>query len=259
MRGGTIRAPRVSVIMHAGIQWRSLSRRRGREYSERQGAGIGHIFLAGLERGTYSACQRIRRMWLADLAKRLLIVEMTDIDAMDRLRRLLKRMPEFATSTLKSLLASLVEDKKYQLWLTNKHKLEEWMKHGDLIESAIHAHKRKTEAPREFEGEFQKFRTLLERSGRTIPMRWDEILPCLNDRSPETPFDPHYTYHPAWAARVLARTRPVKHVDISSILCFGAVVSAFIPVEFYDFRPAPLRLSNFAATSADLNSSRISR
>jgi SAM-dependent methyltransferase len=74
----------------------------------------------------------------------------------------------------------------------------------------------------------------------------------LNDRSTETPFDPHYTYHPAWAARVLARTRPAKHVDISSILCFGTIVSAFVPVEFYDFRPAPVLLSNFTSASADL-------
>jgi len=93
---------------------------------------------------------------------------------------------------------------------------------------------------------------LLERSGRPFPMRADEILPCLDDRSSQTPFDPHYTYHPAWAARVLARTRPAKHVDISSILCFGAIVSAFIPVDFYDFRPAPLRLKNFSSAALDL-------
>src|ERR1019366_7140795 len=120
------------------------------------------------------------------------------------------------------------------------HKIDEWLEHEVFIATAIHAHKRKIEAPREFEAEFRKFETMLERSERALPMRWDDILPCLNDRSLETPFDPHYTYHPAWAARVLARTRPAKHVDISSILCFSAIISAFVPVEFYDFRPAPL-------------------
>ncbi len=91
------------------------------------------------------------------------------------------------------------------------------------------------------------------RSFRTVDAdARDEVLPCLDDRSTETPFDPHYTYHPAWAARILARTRPAKHVDISSILCFGTIVSAFVPVEFYDFRPAPLRLDNFTSASADL-------
>lgn len=168
------------------------------------------------------------------------------------LRRFAERLPARARSTLRWLALSIIDDKKFHFWLANEHKFDEWLKHEALIASAIHAYKRKTEAPREFAAEFQKFRTLLERSGRSLPMRWEEILPCLNDRSFETPFDPHYTYHPAWAARVLARTRPAKHVDISSILCFGAIVSAFIPVDFYDFRPAPLRLNNFNSASADL-------
>ena len=30
------------------------------------------------------------------------------------------------------------------------------------------------------------------------------------------------------------------------------IVSAFVPVEFYDFRPAPVKLSNFTSASADL-------
>ena len=146
----------------------------------------------------------------------------------------------------------LANEQKIDVWLANEHKINEWLKHEALIASAIHAEKRKTEAPREFEAEFQKFRTLLERSGRTLPLRWDERKPCLSDRSSETPFDRHYTYHPAWAARVLARTRPTKRVDISSIISFSAIVSAFVPVDFYDFRPAPLKLNNFESMSADL-------
>lgn len=178
--------------------------------------------------------------------------KMTDAGRLSRSRRLGKRLSARAKSTLRWLASSIVDDEKFRFWLENEHKFDDWMKHETLIASAIHAHKRKAEAPREFEAEFQTFQTLLERSGRTFPMRRDEILPCLNDRSTETPFDPHYTYHPAWAARVLARTRPAKHVDISSILCFGAIVSAFLPVDFHDFRPAPLRLNNFNSASADL-------
>jgi hypothetical protein len=44
----------------------------------------------------------IRKMWLAGSGKRVKIVEMTDIEAMDRLRKLAERMPTFATSSLKS-------------------------------------------------------------------------------------------------------------------------------------------------------------
>lgn len=177
---------------------------------------------------------------------------MTDAGRVRRSRRLGRRLSARAKSTLRWLASAIIDDEKFRLWLANEHKFDEWMKHEALIASAIHAHKRKIEAPREFEAEFQRFRTLLERSGRPFPMRADEILPCLDDRSSQTPFDPHYTYHPAWAARVLARTRPAKHVDISSILSFSAIVSAFIPVEFYDFRPAPLRLRNFSSAALDL-------
>ena len=176
-----------------------------------------------------------------------------DAGRVDRVRGLAKRMSILGKSTLRWLAASMVSEKHIRLWLENKNQFNERLKHKAPIASAVAAHRRKIEAARdEFEAEFQKFRTMLAHSGRSLPMQWEEIQPCLDDRSSETPFDRHYTYHPAWAARVLARTRPVKHVDISSILSFSAIVSAFIPVDFYDFRAAPLILDNFDSGSADL-------
>jgi len=74
----------------------------------------------------------------------------------------------------------------------------------------------------------------------------------LNDNTPNTGFDAHYVYHPAWAARVIAETRPNKHVDISSSLHFCSIVSAFMPVDFYDYRPVYLNLSNLTSMHADL-------
>lgn len=76
--------------------------------------------------------------------------------------------------------------------------------------------------------------------------------PCLSDATSDTPFEPHYLYHPAWAARVLQQIRPKKHVDISSTLTFCSIVSAFIPVDFYDYRPANLKLSGLSSKHADL-------
>jgi len=75
---------------------------------------------------------------------------------------------------------------------------------------------------------------------------------CLNDKTTTTEFDAHYVYHPAWATRVLADTKPEKHVDIASTLHFCAQLSAFMPVEFYDYRPAHLTLSNLKSGEADL-------
>jgi len=101
----------------------------------------------------------------------------------------------------------------------------------------------------EFIGEMIRFRRM---SDNRFDVKWKDAYPCLKDKSTTTPFDAHYTYHPAWAARVLAKTRPSEHIDFSSILYFGTMVSAFIPVKFYDYRPANLALSGWEGAFADL-------
>lgn len=104
-------------------------------------------------------------------------------------------------------------------------------------------------AQKQFRREFEAFAAL---GSPRFSMRWKERLPCLTDRTTGTEFDRHYVYHPAWAVRVLARTRPAEHTDISSHLSFCAIVSAFLPVKFYDYRPAALELSSLSSGAADL-------
>jgi SAM-dependent methyltransferase len=81
---------------------------------------------------------------------------------------------------------------------------------------------------------------------------WSDRWPCLYDNRGSIPFEPHYLYHPAWAARVLAQTRPARHVDVSSTLAFITTVSAFIPIDYYEWRPPKLGLSNLKTDHADL-------
>lgn len=80
-----------------------------------------------------------------------------------------------------------------------------------------------------------------------------DFYPQLRDKTFQTSFDRHYVYHLSWAARIIAERKPVKHIDISSSLFFSGIVSAFVPVEFYDYRPADLRLSSLTTGKADLN------
>lgn len=82
--------------------------------------------------------------------------------------------------------------------------------------------------------------------------QWKDLYPCLGDNTPTTGFDRHYTFHTAWAARLLAQIRPAVHHDISSAIYFSTIVSAFIPVRFYDYRPSPMTLSNLTSEPADL-------
>lgn len=74
----------------------------------------------------------------------------------------------------------------------------------------------------------------------------------LNAATGETNFDAHYICHPAWAARKIKAHQPEKHIDIGAKLDFATLLSAFIPVEFYDYRPASILLSDLSCGRADL-------
>ena len=105
---------------------------------------------------------------------------------------------------------------------------------------------------RSFRKAFRRFKHLADDAPHRFEVAWGNRKPCLDDSTGTTVFDRHYIYHTAWAARVLAETRPVCHVDVASTLYFCGIVSAFIPVRFYDYRPADLRLTHLTSESADL-------
>jgi SAM-dependent methyltransferase len=98
--------------------------------------------------------------------------------------------------------------------------------------------------------DFYKFKKIAV-DGR-FSVRLSDFQPQLFDKTSKISFDRHYLYHPAWAARVVSRIMPKVHVDISSILHFGTIVSAFVPVKFYDYRPANIELPGYTSDHADL-------
>jgi SAM-dependent methyltransferase len=106
--------------------------------------------------------------------------------------------------------------------------------------------------PTWFAEDFARFRDLQGRNDRGLPLNWDERQPQIADRTPGCGFDRHYVYHTAWAARVLAATKPARHMDISSSLYFSAIASAFVPVDYYEYRPVNLTLDNLTTGVADL-------
>lgn len=105
---------------------------------------------------------------------------------------------------------------------------------------------------RAFAREFTEFAARAEAAGPRFALAWEDRYPCLDDRTTVTVFDRHYVFHTAWAARVLARTRPARHVDVGSSLYFVTGVSAFVPTSFYDIRPASLGLTNLDSLPGDL-------
>jgi SAM-dependent methyltransferase len=111
---------------------------------------------------------------------------------------------------------------------------------------------RQPKLSREFLTEFDKLSQMEKVSGKRFTLSRDDFFPIINEKTAYTGFDRHYVYHPAWAARIVANNRPEKHVDISSTLHFCSILSAFIPVDFYDYRPAKLVLTALNSLSADL-------
>ena len=101
-----------------------------------------------------------------------------------------------------------------------------------------------------FNNQFSHFKSL--NSLKRFSINKEDLYPCLNDNTSKTAFDAHYVYHPAWAARIIKKINPEFHIDISSTLYFATILSAFVPVKFYDFRPADLTLDNLKTDKADL-------
>ncbi len=100
--------------------------------------------------------------------------------------------------------------------------------------------------------DFVHFKHISSRTAERFPVIWQDRYPCFSENTSVTTFDGHYVYHTAWAARILNKIRPQLHVDISSSLFFSSIVSAFIPVSYYDFRPPLLQLSNLEINHADI-------
>lgn len=97
-----------------------------------------------------------------------------------------------------------------------------------------------------------QFITFSKVSDKRFTLRWGDRWPCLLDHTTTTGFDAHYLYHTSWAARLLAQNAPHHHVDISSCLRFVSLVSAFIPITFYDYRPADITLGGLTSGKVDL-------
>ena len=100
--------------------------------------------------------------------------------------------------------------------------------------------------------EFARFRRASISERPSLVPSWQDRLLCVENRTPETPFDRHYVYHTAWAVRQLVQHRPSEHVDISSSVYFVALASAIVPIRHLDYRPPALELPGLACSSGDL-------
>jgi hypothetical protein len=106
----------------------------------------------------------------------------------------------------------------------------------------------------DFIKDYLKFRRLYSQSNdKRFGFNVLDSYPCINDKTVNTGFDRHYVFHTAWAARKVRQISPTVHHDISSSVYFNAIVSAFVPINFYDYRPAVMNLSGLSSKPGDLH------
>lgn len=103
-----------------------------------------------------------------------------------------------------------------------------------------------------FPGQYRRFKMLSKAADNRFDLKWRDRYPCLDDLTASVPFSHHYLYHMAWAARVLLRTRPGRHVDFSSHVHFVGIMSGVIEIDYYEFRRPDIQLDNLHCHSADL-------
>lgn len=103
-----------------------------------------------------------------------------------------------------------------------------------------------------FREAFDSFKNKSRNNLQRFDLKYENAVIYTDDNTDNTVFDTHYVYHPAWAARIVKHINPEFHIDISSTLHFCSILSAFIPVKFYDYRPAKLNLSHLESDNADL-------
>ncbi len=97
-----------------------------------------------------------------------------------------------------------------------------------------------------------QFKESASKTKQRFSLNKEDNYPCLNDNTENTGFDRHYVYHLAWAIRVVKEIDPPVHIDIASMLYFPTLLSAFIKVKYYDYRPAQLNLDNLSSERGDL-------
>jgi len=104
-----------------------------------------------------------------------------------------------------------------------------------------------------FTAQFDQFKEQSRLDGRFEPRQAD-WYPFLKDNTADTGFDPHYVLHTAWAARMLAMTKPKVHTSFGDSLYFAGIASAFVPMTFCDIRESRLPFRDIKEDRTDLTS-----
>ncbi|MCX6188652.1 MAG: hypothetical protein NTW54_03450 [Bacteroidetes bacterium] len=97
------------------------------------------------------------------------------------------------------------------------------------------------------------FEILLKREkNENFKLSSQALLPCITDKTSETPLDYVYFYQNAWAAAKIFEYKPTEHYDIGSQVGFVGILSQFVKTTFLDIRSIDVELPGLHFKSADI-------
>jgi SAM-dependent methyltransferase len=95
--------------------------------------------------------------------------------------------------------------------------------------------------------EFRKYRADFTKSMKFA------LLPCLDDRTPETTVsEKYYYYQNVWGASQIFKIKPSRIVDIGSTALLTGIISQYAKVESIDIRPIPVLIPNLICRKASI-------
>lgn len=86
----------------------------------------------------------------------------------------------------------------------------------------------------------------------TFASPWENLKPCIMDKTNDTPVDPVYFYQDSWCAKKVFENKPMHHYDIGSKAEMIGIISQFTPSTMVDIRPINLQMPGFSFQTGDI-------
>lgn len=103
---------------------------------------------------------------------------------------------------------------------------------------------------KDFFADLKKYQAMKKNS--TFASPWENLKPCILDKTDDTPVDPIYFYQDSWCAKKIFEQKPAHHYDIGSKAEMVGIISQFTPTTMVDIRPINLQMPGFSFQTGDI-------
>lgn len=97
---------------------------------------------------------------------------------------------------------------------------------------------------KDFLNDIKKYEAMSKNESFISP--WENLKPCILDKTNTTPVDSVYFYQDSWCAKKIFENKPSHHYDVGSSAEMIGIISQFTPSTMVDIRPVNLTMPNFS-------------